>query len=337
MPLPPTPDPRQPISGKTILSGIQPSGVLHIGNYLGAIRQWVALQADNRSFFCIVDEHAITVPYEPEQLRARILDAAAIYLACGIDPEKSAIFVQSHLPEHTELAWLLSTITPYGELTRMTQFKEKSDKHTATLGLFAYPVLMAADILLYQADIVPVGEDQIQHLELARGIAERFNNRFGVTFTVPEALVSQTTARIMSLQNPEKKMSKSDPDKTYISLLDDPETIHTKISSAVTETEPVFLFEESGSAVQNLLNIYRSFSDMTPAAIEQQFAGKGYKEFKEALADLLADKLAPIQKNYQELRGDENSLRSVLAAGKKKAQAVAAITLQQVKEKMGLL
>src|SRR3989344_266273 len=244
--------------GKTILSGIQPSGELHLGNYLGAIKQWVELQQDSTAYFCIVDLHAITVPYSPAELSERVLATAAIYLACGVDPEKSVIFIQSHVPAHAELAWLLGTTTPLGELNRMTQFKDKAAKQgTETLGLFAYPVLQAADILLYQADLVPVGEDQIQHLELARDIAKRFNNKFGEVFTVPKAHVNKNTARIMSLTEPTKKMSKSDNARSYIALTDEPDTIRKKIASAVTETKPGFSFERSGPAVKNLLAIYQ--------------------------------------------------------------------------------
>jgi tryptophanyl-tRNA synthetase len=278
---------------KVIFSGIQPSGVLHIGNYLGAIRQWVNLQEYNTPYYCIVDQHAITVPYDPKTLSDRVLDAAAMYIACGLDPQHSVIFVQSHVHAHTELAWLLSTITPFGEMSRMTQFKEKSGKHrqNATLGLFSYPVLMAADILLYKTEVVPVGEDQVQHLELTRDIGKRFNNTFGELFMVPEPFINQQTARIMSLTDPKKKMSKSDGEKSYIALTDPPEVIRKKIMGAVTETDPLFSFEKSGPAVLNLLRIYRAFSDEEPADIENRFAGRGYKEFKESLADLIIEAL----------------------------------------------
>lgn len=344
-------------SGKTIFSGIQPSGTLHIGNYLGALKQWVALQTDNTAYYCIVDEHAITVPYEPKDLPERVLNAAAIYLAVGVDPDKSTIFVQSHIPAHTELAWLLGTVTSTGELSRMTQYKDKSKKYQATsLGLFAYPVLMAADILLYQANLVPVGDDQTQHIELARDVAERFNNRFGEAFTLPEAFVDTHAARIMSLTNPLRKMSKSDPVKSpggshgaggLVYLTDTPDIIRKKIMSATTKTDPVFSFEQAGGAspkpeaqagpaVKNLLNIYRAFSNEDPSAIEQKFAGKGYKEFKEALADLLTQKLTPIREKYTELRSNEPALKKILQNGASKASAVANKTLQDVKQKMGL-
>lgn len=322
---------------QVIFSGIQPSGTLHLGNYLGALKQWVELQTGNTAYFCIVDQHAITVPYEPAQLPKRVLDAAAMYIAAGIDPESSVIFVQSHVPAHAELSWLLATTTPYGDLTRMTQFKDKTKKHNiTTLGLFAYPVLMAADILLYQTNQVPVGEDQVQHIELTRSIAERFNNKFGQTFTIPESLLTKA-ARIMSLTDPTKKMSKSDPPSSYIALTDSAETIRKKIMSAVTETEPIFSFEKSGPAVKNLLNIYTALSGKRPTAIEQKFAGKGYKDFKEALADLVIEKLSPMQEKFTSLRQNEAKIKEILAASAAKATTVAQKTLTNVKQKMGLI
>lgn len=332
-------------SGKTILSGIQPSGTLHIGNYLGALKQWVALQENNTAYYCIVDEHAITVEYDPKELPARTLNAAAIYLAAGVDPEKSTLFVQSHIPAHAELMWLLSTITQYGELSRMTQFKDKtrrpggqsSNKASVSLGLFAYPALMAADILLYQAHLVPVGDDQKQHVELTRDIAERFNNRFGKSFTVPDYFASQFVTRVMSLSDPARKMSKSDGEKSYIAITDEPDAIRKKVMSATTETEPIFSFEQSGPAVKNLLCIYQAFSDDTPESIEQDFVGKGYKDFKEALAELLVEKLTLIREKYTDLRQDEKDLKNILEQGREKAAAVANKTLQDVKSKMGLI
>lgn len=322
---------------KTIFSGIQPSGTLHLGNYLGALQQWVELQAGHTCYFCIVDQHAITVPYEPAELQKRVLDAAAMYIAAGIDPKQSVIFVQSHVPAHTELSWLLSTITPYGDLSRMTQFKDKSQKQqtSTTLGLFAYPVLQAADILLYHTTVVPVGEDQAQHIELARSIAKRFNNKFGDVFIVPEVILNKT-ARVMSLTDPVKKMSKSDPPSSYIALTDPPETIRKKIMSAVTETEPVFSFEKSGPAVKNLLNIYAALSGKQPPIIEQKFAGKGYKNFKEALTKLVIEKLSPLQEKFTALRQDEAKLKETMVTGAAKASAVAQKTLTNVKQKMGL-
>lgn len=325
-------------TGKTILSGIQPSGTLHIGNYLGALKQWVALQENNTAYFCIVDEHAITIEYDPKELPARTLNAAAIYLAAGVNPEKSVLFVQSHIPAHAELMWLLGTITQHGELTRMTQFKDKSGKQQGvSLGLFAYPVLMAADILLYQAHLVPVGDDQKQHVELTRDIAERFNNRFGQAFTIPGYFASQFVTRVMSLADPSRKMSKSDGEKSYVAITDEPDVIRKKIMSAATDTEAAFSFEKSGVAVKNLLRIYQAFSEDSPESIEQKFSGKGYKEFKEALAELIVEKLTPIREKYQELRRDEKHLKDMLEQGRAKAAAVANKTLADVKTKMGLL
>lgn len=327
------------ITDQTIFSGIQPSGTLHLGNYLGALRQWIALQEGNTAYYCIVDEHAITVPYEPKDLPERVLQTVALYLACGLDPEKSTIFVQSHVSAHTELAWLLASQTPFGELTRMTQFKDKAAKQqdNTTLGLFAYPVLMAADILLYQTNLVPVGDDQTQHVELTRNIAERFNNKCGEVFTIPQSHIPTQSARIMSLTDPTKKMSKSDAEKSYIALLDTPEVITKKIMSAVTETEPVFSFANSGPAIKNLLSIYQTLSDKEPTVIEEQFAGKGFKDFKEALAELMIVKLSPIQEKYAELRKNDDELRILLGRGKHHAEQVANATLRSVKEKMGLL
>ncbi len=325
-------------SGKTILSGIQPSGTLHIGNYLGALKQWVALQKSNNCYYCIVDEHAITVEYDPKELPDRTLNAAAIYLATGADPGKSTLFVQSHIPAHAELMWLLGTITAYGELSRMTQFKDKAGKQqSVSLGLFAYPVLMAADILLYQADLVPVGDDQKQHVELTRDIAERFNNRFGQAFTLPDYFASKFATRVMSLADPTRKMSKSDGEKSYVAITDEPDVIRKKIMSATTETDPVFSFEKSGPAVKNLLKIYQAFSEESPESIKQKFSGQGYKEFKEALAELTVEKLTPTREKYAELRQDEKHLKDILEQGRAKAAAVANRTLQDVKEKMGLL
>lgn len=327
------------VSGKTILSGIQPSGTLHLGNYLGALKQWAALQDNNTAYYCIVDLHAITVPYEAEGFHDRILDAAAMYIACGIDPEKSTMFIQSHVQAHTELAWLLGTLTPFGELSRMTQFKDKAAKQQAgtSLGLFAYPVLMAADILLYKPDFVPVGDDQTQHVELTRNIAEKFNKKFKETFSLPKAYVPETTARIMSLSDPSKKMSKSDDTKTYIALADMPEVIQKKIMSATTDTDPVFSFENSGPAVKNLLAIYQAVTDKQSSEIESEFSGKGYKEFKETLAEAVIEHLRPIREKYEELRKDDTELRILLGRGAQKASHAANATLRKVKDAMGLV
>ena len=322
-------------SGQTILSGIQPSGSLHIGNYLGAIKQWVALQENNDAYYCIVDLHAITVPYEPEDLKKNILDTAALYLASGLDPEKSTIFIQSHVPAHTELAWLLATQTPMGELSRMTQFKDKSAKQTTELlGLFSYPILMAADILLYQADIVPVGDDQVQHIELARDTAKRFNNKLGDTFTIPEPLINKDTARIMSLTDPATKMSKSDADKSYIAITDDSDTTTKKIMKATTETEANI--QSDTPSITNLLNIYSAASGEDKDTIVNRYDGKGFKEFKEDLAQEVIKMLSPIQQKYQEIRSNEDNLREILATGAANAKAKADTTLNDAKQKMGL-
>lgn len=323
---------------KTIFSGIQPSGKLHIGNYLGALKQWVELQGHNTTYFCVVDLHAITVPYDPQKLQSHILDAVALYVACGIDPERSVIFVQSHVQAHAELFWLLNTVTPFGELSRMTQFKDKAEKQrdSTSAGLFNYPILMAADILLYQADLVPVGDDQKQHLEFTRELARRFNSKFGDVFTEPKVMTPQHVARIMSLSDPTRKMSKSDAPASFIALTDAPDIIRKKIKSAVTETEPVFSFANSGPAVKNLLSLYAAFNEQTPAEIENLFAGKGYKEFKDALADVIIEKLTPIQNMYMMLRADEKKLHHIISHGHEKAKDVAQKTLQDVKEKMGL-
>jgi tryptophanyl-tRNA synthetase len=328
-------------SQKVIFSGVQPSGILHIGNYLGALKQWVALQENNEAYFCIVDQHAITVPYDPKTLPDRIIDVAATYIAAGINPEKSIMFIQSHVHAHTELAWLLSTVTPYGKMTRMTQFKDKSkklsNKDAVSLALFSYPVLMAADILLYNTNIVPVGEDQKQHIELTRDIAERFNTTYGDVFTMPEPYIPQESARIMSLTDPTKKMSKSDEEKSYIALTDEPAVIRKKIMSAVTDTDPIFSFKNSGPAVQNLLNIYKAFSNKEEKDIEQEFAGKSYKEFKTTLADMIISSLEDFQKKYKEIREDDTEIRLMLGKGMHRAQGTANATLHKVKEVMGLM
>ena len=328
-------------SNKVVISGIQPSGTLHIGNYLGAIKQWIDLQKNNTAYFCIVDQHAITVPYDKNTLQDRILDVAATYIAAGVDIQKSVIFVQSHIAAHTELAWLLSTITPYGNMTRMTQFKDKSkklsSKDAVSLALFSYPVLMAADILLYNADIVPVGEDQKQHIELARDIAERFNTMYGDVFTIPTPYIPEESARIMSLSDPTKKMSKSDSEKSYIALTDTPDIIRQKIASAVTDTEAVFSFKKSGPAVKNLLNIYKAFRGTDEQTIEQKFAEKNYKEFKETLAEAIVTGLKDFQEKYNEVCKDDVELRFTLGRGMHRAQGVANATLHRVKEAMGLL
>lgn len=328
---------------KRIFSGIRPSGDLHIGNYLGAIKQWLRLQDEHETFFCIVDEHAITTPHEPALLRRYTLDMAMIYLAAGIDPEKSTIFLQSHVPAHTELAWILGTMTPLGELERMTQFKEKSRSLGAREGIMAgllnYPVLMAADILLYQTDAVPVGEDQVQHVELARSLAERFNNRYGRTFTVPAVMLQKESARIMALDDPTKKMSKSgESERGYVLLADKPDIIREKIKAAVTDSEKDVVYDpEKKPAISNLLVIFSEFSGQPLKELERDYSGKSYVEFKTNLAEAVVSGLAPLQQKFRELEQDQDSVLRILREGSAKAAAIASQTLTDVKEQIGFL
>ena len=322
---------------KTVFSGIQPSGNLHIGNYIGAMSQWVKMQNGKESIFCIVDLHAITVPQDPLVLKEKVLETAALYLACGIDPQKSHIFIQSENPNHPYLTWLLNTITPFGSLERMTQFKEKKDKHEENTGLFDYPVLMAADILLYQTDEVPVGEDQKQHIELTRDLAEKFNKRFGETFKLPVPVMGSETARIMSLQNPESKMSKSDNNPMgTINLLDTEEQIREKIKKAVTDSETHISKDKGSAGLSNLLTIYSSFKNQSLQASQEELEGKSYGEFKNLLSDILVEHLSKIQKNYSQIRGDEKALRKILDEGKAYTIEKSSQTLEKVKEKLGL-
>jgi len=326
---------------KKLFSGIQPSGVLHIGNYLGAIKQWVELQNESdEAIFCIVDLHAITVPQDPTELRKNILSTAALYLAAGIDPEKSTIFVQSSRPEHTELAWILNTVAKMGELYRMTQFKEKSlggTAENALAGLFDYPILMAADILLYNTTHVPVGEDQKQHVELTRDLAIRFNGKFGDVLTVPEPIIKKESARIMGLDDPTKKMSKSATSAyNYIAMTDDADTIRNKIMKAVTDSGSEIKVGADKPAITNLLNIFSEISGKAIAEIEQEFSGKNYGQFKEALADSMIQYLAPIQKTFTELMADEERLKQILSSGSEKLAEPAQEMIATVKQKMGL-
>ncbi|MGB9779282.1 tryptophan--tRNA ligase [Caldanaerobacter sp.] len=323
---------------KRVFSGVQPSGDIHIGNYLGAMRQFVALQDDYECFFCVVDLHALTVPQDPVELRKNTIELAALYMAIGLDPKKVTLFVQSHVSAHAELAWLLQCITYFGELSRMTQFKEKSKgKETVSVGLFTYPDLMAADILLYKTHYVPVGEDQKQHLELTRDIAQRFNNRFGETFVIPEPMILKLGARIMSLTDPTKKMSKSDADpNNRINLLDDPDTIYRKIMKAVTDSETEIRLDwEKKPGVSNLLTIYSLFTGMEIEEVVNKFKGQGYGALKKELAEVVIDRLSDIQKNYKDI--SEEEVLKVLREGAEKAEAVAVETLREVKEKMGLI
>ena len=323
-----------------VLSGIKPSGDLTLGNYIGALQYFVADQEVHDSFFCVVDLHAITVPQDPDELRRRSLDIAALYLAVGLDPHKATLFLQSHVPEHAELGWVLGCYATVGELRRMTQFKDKAGKKegSVSLGLFAYPALMAADILIYQADRVPVGDDQRQHLELTRDIAERFNARYGATFVVPEAAIPEQGARIMDLQNPDNKMSKSEesPQGT-LNLLDPPEAVRKKIRSAVTDSGREIVAHEDKPAITNLLTIFAEVTGRSVPDLQREYDGKGYGDFKSVLADALVAFLEPIQKRYGDIIADEAELKRTLSAGADKARAVASSTVATAFERIGFV
>ncbi|MFC3884392.1 tryptophan--tRNA ligase [Bacillus songklensis] len=323
---------------QTIFSGIQPSGTITLGNYIGAMKQFVELQNDYNCYFCIVDEHAITVPQDRLQLRKNIRSLAALYVAVGIDPAKSTLFIQSEVPAHTEAGWLLQCVAYIGELERMTQFKDKSaGKEAVSAGLLTYPPLMAADILLYGTDIVPVGEDQKQHLELTRDLAERFNKKYNDIFTIPEVRIPKVGARIMSLQDPMKKMSKSDPNqKAFITMLDDAKTIEKKIKSAVTDSEGIVRFDkENKPGVSNLLGIYSILGNKSIEEIEAMYEGKGYGEFKTDVAEVVVNALAPIQETYYELI-DSTQLDDILDEGAERANQTASKMLRKMKNAMGL-
>ena len=323
---------------KIIFSGVQPSGILTIGNYLGAIKNWVELQDDYKCLYCVVDMHAITVRQVPADLRRRTYETLAIYLAAGIDPSKSTMFVQSHVPAHAELAWVLNCYTMFGELSRMTQFKDKSAKHADNVnaGLFTYPTLMAADILLYQTDLVPVGVDQQQHIELARDIANRFNGVYGDTFRVPEGFIPKSGAKIMSLSDPAKKMSKSDENANgYVSLLDDRDTVIRKFKRAITDSDTVVCRAPGKDGVNNLMNIYACFTGKSDAEIGAEFAGKGYGDFKMAVGEVVADGLAPIQAEFNRLMSDKAYLEGIMRAGSEDAFRMARKTLSKVYRKVG--
>lgn len=325
---------------KTVFSGVQPSGALTLGNYLGAIKNWVEIQDEYDGMFCVVDQHAITVPQEPKNLRKNTLEVLALYIACGLDPRKSTLFIQSHVSAHAELGWVLNTITSMGQLNRMTQYKEKSQKSEANLNaaLFTYPVLMAADILLYQTDVVPVGEDQKQHLELARDLAERFNTRYSETFKVPEPMISEFGARIMSLQEPTKKMSKSDSDvNSFILLLDDEATIKRKIKRAVTDSLGVVKYSDDQPGVKNLLTIYSKFTGMTIKDLEVKYDGLGYGDFKEDLAEVVADGLRPIREKALDLIENKDKLEKIYTEGAERAEKIARKTLRKVYKKIGFI
>ncbi len=323
---------------KRIFSGAQPTGNLHIGNYLGALKNWVDLQNEYESFFCIVNLHAITLPQKPEILKQKTLDLARIYLASGVDPNISTIFIQSDVSEHAELAWVLSCIARMGELERMTQFKEKGkgNAERAGVGLFAYPILMASDILLYKTDLVPVGKDQKQHLELSRDLAERFDRDFGEAFVVPEPFIPPVGAKIQSLQEPTKKMSKSDENANgSIFLLDDADTILKKFKKAVTDSGTEIKFDESRPAINNLLTIYQLMTDKTPEECEANFEGKGYGHFKIELAEAVIEFLKPFQEKAKSYTDAE--LNEVLKNGAEKARTIARETLDEVYAKMGIV
>ena len=322
-----------------IFSGIQPTGRKHLGNYIGAITQYVAGQQRGEAIYCIVDLHAITVPYEPASLRQSVYDTAAILLAAGLDPDRCIFFRQGDVREHTELCWLLSSVTSFGELNRMTQFKEKSgaQRELVSAGLFVYPVLQAADVLAYRAHEVPVGEDQRQHVELMRDVAERFNARFGETLVVPEVRVPEVGARIMDLQAPDRKMSTTGgTEQGTVLVLDDPATVTKKVRSAVTDsgTEVVRAADKAG--ISNLIDIYAAVRGVSPDEIEREFDGSGYGAFKQAVAEAVVEYLAPTRARYTDLRADEQRLESTFAEGAEKARAIAADTLADIRSAMGV-
>ncbi|VEJ09715.1 tryptophan--tRNA ligase [Actinobacillus delphinicola] len=331
------------MSKPIVFSGVQPSGELTIGNYLGALRQWVKMQDDHECLFCIVDQHAITVRQDPEKLRKATLDVLALYLACGIDPEKSTIFIQSQVPEHAQLAWVLNCYTYFGEMSRMTQFKDKSARHSDNInvGLFTYPVLMAADILLYQAQEVPVGDDQRQHLEITRDIADRFNKIYGDIFTIPKAFIAKSGARVMSLQEPNKKMSKSDENRNnVIGLLEEPKAVAKKIKRAVTDSDepPVVRYDvENKAGVSNLLDILSGVTGKSIAELEAEFEGKMYGHLKGAVADAVSEMLTELQERFHHFRNDEALLKRIAAEGAEKARRHAKSTLEKVYEAVGFV
>ena len=325
-----------------LLSGMQPSaGSLHLGNYLGALVNWTKMQEDYNAFYCVVDLHAITVPQDPKELRQNTRITAAQYLAAGIDENKSALFVQSHVPAHAQLAWVLMTITGFGEAGRMTQFKDKSQKAGAdstSVGLFTYPILQAADILLYQPKVVPVGEDQRQHIELTRDLATRFNSRFGETFVIPEGVILKETAKIYDLQNPEAKMSKSGDPKGLVNIMDDSDSIMKKIKSAVTDTDGVIKFDrEAKPGVSNLLGIHSAISGQSIDALVSHFDGKGYGDLKTEVAEVVLSVVEPIRSRANELLADPAELDRILTKGANKAQEVAEVTLATVYERVGFI
>jgi tryptophanyl-tRNA synthetase len=323
---------------KRVLSGVQPTGNLHIGNYLGALKNWTKIQYDYESIFCIVDLHAITVYQSPEELKAKILEIAGIFIACGIDPRHSTVIAQSTVPGHSELSWLLTCITPIGWLERMTQYKSKAaGQETILSGLMQYPVLMAADILLYQASVVPVGDDQSQHLELTRDIAQRFNSLYGQTFTMPETKLPTVGARVMGLDEPEKKMSKSAAGSGHaIAILDAPELIRKKFNRATTDSNPHVDFETMGPGVENLLAIYQAFDETSNDDMRAKFSGMRYGDLKKTVAEMVISHLEPIQKRYKEITADPGYLASILEEGRARVAPIAEETVRLTKERMGV-
>jgi len=323
-----------------VLSAIQPTGAIHIGNYLGTIKQWIDLQEKNECIFFICDLHSITIPYDPKEFQKNILETAITYLAAGVNPEKSIFFVQSKVKEHTELCWLLGSVTPVGDLLRMTQYKEKSKQFKKNLdaGILNYPILMAADILLYKSNAVPVGEDQAQHVELTRTIARKFNQRFGKTFNEPKTILPKMGARIMSLTNPKKKMSKSMGPQNYISLFDEPEEIEKKVMSAITDSGKEIKYNPvKKPGISNLLVIYSLFSGKPIKELENFFNGKSYSFFKKSLSELLINSLEPFRRKRKELLLRETYIKETLNIGAKRAETIAQSTMEEVKSKMGLV
>lgn len=325
---------------KTIFSGIQPTGCITLGNYIGALKNWVALQSDYNCIFSVVDLHSITVRQDPAELRRRCMDFLCQYLAAGIDGEENVVFFQSHASTHAELSWILNCFTYMGELSRMTQFKDKSAKHADNInaGLFTYPVLMAADILLYQTDLVPVGVDQKQHLEICRDIALRFNRIYGDVFTIPDGFIPKEGARIMSLQDPTSKMSKSDPNiNGFISILDDTDTIMRKFKRAVTDSDGEIAYKDGKFGINNLINIYSAITGKTVDETVSEFSGKGYGDFKIAVGEVVADELKPIRERYEDLRKNKDYLESVYKTGAERAYKISNRTLNKVKRKVGFV
>ena len=323
---------------KRVFSAIQPSGMLTLGNYLGALKNWTLMQEEFDCLYAVADLHAITVRQEPAKLREQIRSTFALLLAVGVDPEKSPVFLQSHVQEHSQLAWLLNCYTQYGELQRMTQFKDKSLRHADNInaGLFTYPTLMAADILLYQADLVPIGQDQKQHLELTRNIAERFNMAYSPTFTIPEPYIPKVCARVMSLQDPTKKMSKSDENvNSWIAILDKPDDIIRKVKRAVTDSEACVRYGEGKDGVNNLMSIYSACTGLTYEQIENEFAGKGYGDFKAAVGEAIVETLRPVQERYNQIITDKAYLEELYAKGADSARHIARKTVSKVMRKIG--